>query len=175
MLRYLLVNNYGGAIMRYVIMFFLGLCVVCVWGCEKSDKEVACTSWLRECRQMQWQDGKCVDGEVVPDGEKCLRKFHNGFCVSECICQDGTAKYKKRVCDNGNPCFIGLCEQERIGDGLRSGPEQRNMCFFYPGNDGKTCGKDNTTGVCLQGLCIKQDAIIPPSPAPLVPVFSFSP
>lgn len=163
--------------MRYVIVFFLGLCAMCMWSCGKSDKEMACVALpnIEPCHhQARWQDGRCERGEVVPDGEKCLSRMISNFCASECICQDGNAKYKKRVCDNGNPCMVGMCEQERTPDGiLRSGPETYNKCFFYPGNDGKTCGKDNT-GVCLRGLCTKQDAIIPPLPAPLEPVFSFS-
>ena len=160
--------------MRFVTMFFLGLCAVCMWSCGKSDEGRCTNPFYDQCQEMRWQDGKCVIGDVVPDGQECLFKFGSDFCVSECVCQDGKARQKERVCDNGNHCMVGLCERERVPNGVRMGPDTRGKCFFYAGDDGKTCGKDNT-GVCWQGLCIKQVAIIPPSQAPLEPAFSFSP
>lgn len=107
--------------------------------------------------------GECVT-TVLPDGTACSTP-----CVDSAFCQGGACLGTSTVCDDGNPCTLDGCDQDRgciHVESTASCPSPAEPCrvaFCDPTTgcgvtnvvDGTSCGPADcvTSNVCLAGTC----------------------
>ena len=135
-----------------------GYCVL-----SERDDGAPCGSEEHCLTGMTCLDGECVGGEPLEcepsnecvtaecvAGEGCVETpteegtpCEDGlFCTVEMVCRDGRCEGEPRVCDDGDPCTAGACD-EALGE-----------CVFTPlvCDDGDPCTEsvcDPATGDCL--------------------------
>jgi hypothetical protein len=111
--------------------------------CTKND---VCVSGLCKGTPKDCEDGDpCTEDSCNPQTAVCKHKPSaagtpcdaKSACVDNAVCGPAGCTGVKKVCDDGNPCTVDLCNNQ-LG------------CIATPSPDGTACGTDLT---CQAGSC----------------------